>query len=113
MSPSQRWQVPTVVGLPFHVARDAATEAHVALANPDPDGPPIASFAWPGLFYVTSQSPAPGTLVDEWASVAVEVVAHGDAPDRSAAPGSGGPPHLQASAHPEPDPELHRLDDVP
>lgn len=111
MAASARWEVPEVVGLPFHVAGDLATAAHVALANPDPDGPPISVLAWPGLFYITSQSPAPGTLVDEWASVAVEVMAHGDAADRSAAPPAGRPPFLQQSAEPEAEPELHHLDD--
>lgn len=77
--------VPDVVGLPFHVGRDVASEAGVALANPDADGPPIGSLAWPGLFYIVRQHPAPGTELREWDSVGVEVVAHGDAPDREAA----------------------------
>jgi hypothetical protein len=77
--------VPDVVGLPFHIGRDVAFGARVALANPDPDGPSIASIAWPGLFYIVSQEPAPGTQVHEWDSVAIEVIAHGDAPDRQPA----------------------------
>jgi beta-lactam-binding protein with PASTA domain len=66
--------VPDVVGMPFHIARDLASDAGVALANPDPDGPPISSLAWPGLFYVTSQSPPPGTRVRRWDSVRIEVL---------------------------------------
>jgi beta-lactam-binding protein with PASTA domain len=66
--------VPDVVGLPFHIGRDKASSAGVSLANPDSDGPPIAALAWPGLFYITSQSPPPGTEVHQWDSVAVEVV---------------------------------------
>jgi beta-lactam-binding protein with PASTA domain len=66
-------RVPDVVGMPFHIARDLAREAGVTLANPDPDGPPIASLAWPGLFYVTSQSPAPGAECLRWDSVCIEV----------------------------------------
>lgn len=65
--------VPDVVGLPFHIGRDLASEAGVTLANPDPDGPPISGLAWPGLFYITSQSPAPGTRVERWDSVGIEV----------------------------------------
>ena len=65
--------VPDVVGLPFHVGRDIAHEAGVTLANPDPDGPPIASLAWPGLFYITSQTPAPGTVLSEYDSVGITV----------------------------------------
>jgi hypothetical protein len=76
--------VPDVVGLPFHVGRDVAIDAGVTLANPDPDGPPIGGLAWPGLFYITSQNPAPGTTVYRWDSVAVEIVAYGEAD--SAAP---------------------------
>jgi hypothetical protein len=68
-----RWIVPDVVGMPFHVGRDLAREHHVALANPDPDGAPIGVLAWPGLFYITAQDPAPGSELDEWGSVAVQV----------------------------------------
>ena len=50
---ADRVTVPDVVGLPFHIGRDVAAEAGVALANPDPDGPPIAALTWPGLFYIT------------------------------------------------------------
>jgi hypothetical protein len=66
--------VPDVLGLPFHIGRDVAAAAGVALANPDPDGPPIGALAWPGLFYITSQSPAAGTELRRWDSVAVDVV---------------------------------------
>ena len=65
--------VPNVVGLPFHVGRDLAHEAGVTLANPDADGPPIGALAWPGLFYITSQHPAPGTALSEWDSVDITV----------------------------------------
>ena len=65
--------VPDVVGLPFHVGRDLAAGAGVTLANPDLDGPPIAALAWPGLFYITSQSPPPGAQVEQWDSVVIEV----------------------------------------
>jgi len=46
---ADRVKVPDVVGLPFHVGRDIAAEAGVTLANPDPDGPPIAALIWPRL----------------------------------------------------------------
>jgi hypothetical protein len=73
--------VPNVVGLPFHVGRDVASEAGVALANPDPDGPSISGIAWPGLYYIVRQDPAPGTVLYEWDSVAVEVIKYGDSPE--------------------------------
>ena len=63
--------VPSVVGLPFHVGRDLAVEAGVTLANPD--GPPIAALAWPGLFYITAQSPVAGTVLHEFDSVGITV----------------------------------------
>ena len=46
MRAAERVTVPDVVGLPFHFGRDLATEAGVALANSDPDGPPIGALAW-------------------------------------------------------------------
>ena len=69
---ADRVTVPDVVGLPFHVGRDIAAEAGVTLANPDLDGPPIAALTWPGLFYITSQSPAAGATAYRWDSVAIE-----------------------------------------
>ena len=81
-SPRRVVTVPDLAGLPFHVGRDLAAEAQVALANPDPDGPPIGALAWPGLFYIVRQDPAPGALIHEWDSVRVEVVRHGEGPDR-------------------------------
>ncbi|MFB2581388.1 hypothetical protein ACEXQD_09055 [Herbiconiux sp. P15] len=82
---AERVTVPPVVGLPFHVGRDVASAAGVTLANPDPDGPPIAALAWPGLYYITSQHPEAGTELHRWDSVAVEVVEHdtGGPPERS------------------------------
>ena len=94
--------VPDVVGLPFHVARDVASGAEVALANPDPDGPPIAALAWPGLFYITSQNPLPGAQVDRWESVRVEISAFGPS-DRGAVLEPHPPaPTLRAHAETQP-----------
>lgn len=64
--------------MPFHVGRDVASDAGVALANPDPDGPPIAALTWPGLFYITSQSPGAGSTVYRCDSVAVETAHFGE-----------------------------------
>lgn len=64
---------PHVVGLPFHVGRDIAADAGVALASIDPDGPPIGALAWPGLFYIRTQDPPAGTPMREWDSVRVTV----------------------------------------
>jgi hypothetical protein len=39
----------------------AYDEAGLALAQPDPDGPPLRALTWPGEWLVTAQEPAPGT----------------------------------------------------
>jgi len=103
--------VPDVVGMPFHIARDVAARAGVALANPDPDGPPIAALAWPGLYYVVRQEPQPGTRLREWDSLRIEVVKHGDAPERAPAEPVPSPPadtaHAAAGRREQPQPEEH------
>lgn len=93
--------VPDVVGLPFQVGRDVATQAGVTLANPDPDGPPIGALAWPGLYYIVRQEPAPGTSLWEWDSVGIEVVKHGDSSDREPAVPRPSPPADTTHATPE------------
>lgn len=105
--------VPDVVGLPFNVARDLAMKAGVTLANPDPDGPPIAALAWPGpyLHYITRQDPATGTQLREWDSVGVEIIKHGDAPDRELAVSPPSPPADTAYATREPQRYVDLIDD--
>ncbi|MBB4944466.1 hypothetical protein F4556_007399, partial [Kitasatospora gansuensis] len=53
--------VPDTVGLTVTDARTVASEAGVALAAADPDGPPVGALTWPGVWVVTAQTPAPGT----------------------------------------------------
>ena len=103
--------VPDVVGLPFHVGRAVASKAGVALANPDPDGPPIGALAWPGLYYIVRQEPAPGTTLHEWDSVGVEGVKHGDAPDREPAAPPRTPPADNAHAEHEVEQHIDLTDD--
>lgn len=95
--------MPGVVGLPFHVGRDLANDAGVTLANPDPDGPPIGALAWPGLYYITSQSPAAGTTLYRWDSVAVEIVPYGEADSNAVALPHEAPPADSGHAHPQHD----------
>jgi len=54
--------VPNVVEKHFLQAREIAQNAGLTLANPDPDGPPISSIAWPKNPTIQSQSPAPGSV---------------------------------------------------
>lgn len=98
---ADRVTVPDVVGMPFHVGRDIASAAGVVLANPDPDGPPIAALTWPGLFYITSQNPSAGTELYRWDSVAVEVSAHGTAESGAISDTPPLPPIDSAHAVPE------------
>lgn len=100
---ADRVTVPDVVGLPFHVGRDTAFAAGVTLANTDPDGPPIGALAWPGLFYITSQTPAADAVVYRWDSVAVEIVAYGEADSNAVAVRPVAPPSDIAHAEPERD----------
>ena len=95
--------VPDVVGLAFHAGRDVANDAGVTLANPDPDGPPIGALGWPGLYYITSQSPAAGTTLYRWDSVAVEIVPFGEADSNAEALPHEVPPADNAHAHPQHD----------
>lgn len=110
---ADRVTVPDVVGQPFHVGRDIADAAGVTLANPDPDGPPIGALAWPGLFYITSQSPEAGAIVYRWDSVVVEIVAHGVTDSDAVRTPPEPPPSDKAHAVPEQDSflDLTRDDD--
>lgn len=96
------YEVPDVIGLPFHVGRDLAEDHGVTLANPDPDGPPISALAWPGLFYIVSQNPTAGTRVAQWSSVGVEIVKHGEEGQLAERRDQPSPrPPRRASAEPE------------
>jgi len=103
--------VPDVVGLTFRVGREVAHKAGVALANRDPDGPPIAALAWPGLHYIVRQQPAPGTLLHEWDSVVIEVTKHGDAPALEPAQPRPSPPADAVQATFEPQQYIDLTDD--
>lgn len=81
MGERRRVVVPDFVGEPVHVAIEAAAERGLVLVGPDPDGPSLRALTWPGLFWVTAQSPAPDVTV-EWGS-AVEVAFIEDGPSRS------------------------------
>jgi hypothetical protein len=52
-------------------ARRIAHDAGVVLAQPDPDGPPLAALTWPREYIVTSQEPQAGAHLWRWDSVVV------------------------------------------
>lgn len=62
---------PDVVGLSLADGRRVAGEAGVALAQPDPDGPPLGALTWPGEYVITGQVLRPGTSMKLWDSLVV------------------------------------------
>ena len=69
--PADEVLTPDVVGLVVDDARAVALAAGVVLAQPDPDGPPLAALTWRQPVTVTGQDPPPGTPVRRYASVVV------------------------------------------
>jgi beta-lactam-binding protein with PASTA domain len=63
--------VPSVVGMVVDDARSVAQTVGLALAQPDPDGPPLSALTWRLPVVVTSQSPPAGTLIRRHHSVVV------------------------------------------
>ncbi|GAA0896819.1 PASTA domain-containing protein [Virgisporangium aurantiacum] len=64
--------VPDVVGLTVGDARRVAWDAGVVVAAEDPDGPPLGALTWPGVWIVTAQRPAPGSVLHRSGSVVVK-----------------------------------------
>jgi len=98
--------VPDVVGLLVSQARTVATEAGLALATSDPDGPPVGEVTWPGVWVVTAQAPAPGSRLRRWGSMVIDFkeLPGGTAGDREP---RRPPPHPDERAA-ESDPEANR-----
>lgn len=64
-------EVPNVVGLHVREAENAAYVAGLKLAQPDPDGPPLAALTWPDDYWITKQEPAAGSRRWRWGSLVV------------------------------------------
>jgi hypothetical protein len=64
--------VPDVVGLHVREAARFAHDAGLTLAQPDPDGPPLAALTWPDDYWITTQHPAAGTRLWRWDPLVVE-----------------------------------------
>ncbi|MFC9770600.1 PASTA domain-containing protein [Pseudarthrobacter sp. NPDC127529] len=89
--------VPDLVGQPVHIAADIAANAGFGLAAGDPDGPGLRSRTWPGLFWVTSQDPSAGSVLEPGSQIRITFVQDGQA--RSGVPEqTGGPPPLIAKS---------------
>ncbi len=63
--------VPQVVGLHIRDAERTAYTVGLKLAQPDPDGPPLAALTWPGDYWITDQTPAAGTHRWRWDPIVV------------------------------------------
>ena len=95
--------VPDLVGRPVDIANELAAEVGLVLSGADPDGPGIRSRTWPGLFWVTSQDPPAGSVIERGSHVRVTFVEDGQS--RSDVPAqTGGPlPSLERDADPNDD----------
>jgi hypothetical protein len=69
--PPEQVITPDVVGMVVDRAREVAQAAGVVLAQPDPDGPPLAGLTWQRPVTVLRQDPPAGTLLRRWGSVVV------------------------------------------
>jgi beta-lactam-binding protein with PASTA domain len=69
--PPEQVITPDVVGMVVDRARTVAQAAGVVLAQPDPDGPPLAALTWQRPVTVLRQDPPPGTMLRRWGSVVV------------------------------------------
>ncbi|MFJ5957675.1 PASTA domain-containing protein [Paenarthrobacter sp. NPDC092416] len=56
--------VPDLVGQPVHVVEEMAANIGLGLTDGNLDGPGIRSRTWPGLFWVTSQDPPAGSVLE-------------------------------------------------
>jgi len=95
--------VPDLVGQPVHIAQEMAANIGFGLAAGDPDGPGLRSRTWPGLFWVTSQDPSAGSLLDLGAQIRITFVRDGEA--RSGVLGQTGGPIPSLKSHAEVDEE--------
>jgi hypothetical protein len=71
-SSAEAVRVPDLVGLTVPAARKVAWDAGVVIAAEDPDGPPLSSLTWPGVWVVTAQQPASGSVLRRRGSVVVD-----------------------------------------
>jgi hypothetical protein len=101
---------PDLVGMAFHDARDLVAEMGIALANTDPDGPPIGSLAWPGLFFIATQLPSPGDVLSAGDSIRVTVVKDEDGAAGVPSRLIPTPPSLSAKAALDEREERHEAD---
>jgi len=77
MPDQQGTVVPDFVGTPVHIAIEKAAAQRILLTSDDLDGPSLHARTWPGLYWVTAQDVAPGTVIEGGARVVVTYVVEG------------------------------------
>ncbi|MEU4013784.1 PASTA domain-containing protein [Microbacterium sp. NPDC028030] len=98
--------VPDVVGQPVDIAGETAAAIGLILSSGDLDGPGIRARTWPGLFWVTSQDPQAGAIVERGSPLRVTFVEDGQARSDVPAQSSGPLPSLESHADDDPDERL-------
>ena len=99
MAERQTLTVPDLVGQPVHIAQEMAADIGFGLAAGDPDGPGLRSRTWPGLFWVTSQDPSAGSVLERGSQIRITFVQDGQA--RSDVPEHTGGPTPSLESHAE------------
>ncbi|MBU8867848.1 PASTA domain-containing protein [Paenarthrobacter aromaticivorans] len=103
MVEGQMLTVPDLVGQPVHIAQEMAANVGFGLAAGDPDGPGLRSRTWPGLFWVTSQDPSAGSLLEQGSQIRITFVQDGQARSGMPKQADGPTPSLLSHAEAEED----------
>lgn len=90
--------VPDLVGQPVHIAQELAANVGFGLAAGDPDGPGLRTRTWPGLYWVTSQDPPTGSVLERGSQIRITFVEDGQARSDVRTQKGGSPPSLHAEA---------------
>ncbi|WP_307431597.1 PASTA domain-containing protein [Pseudarthrobacter defluvii] len=97
----QMLNVPDLVGQPVHIAQEIAANLGFGLAAGDPDGPGLRSRTWPGLFWVTSQDPPAGSVLERGSQIQITFVQDGqarsDVPEQTGGPTPSLPTHAEGA----------------
>jgi beta-lactam-binding protein with PASTA domain len=95
--------VPDLVGQPVHIVEEMAANIGLGLTDGNPDGPGMRSRSWPGLFWVTSQDPSAGSVLEWGSQITITFVQDGQARSDMPAQTGGPTPSLKSHAEAEED----------
>jgi beta-lactam-binding protein with PASTA domain len=71
-SRAARVTVPLLTAMTVQEARSVGHKSGVVVTSADVDGPPLGARTWPGVWIVTAQRPAAGSLVPRGSAVVIE-----------------------------------------